>query len=773
MHSVRMLGAAVRLKGRNALKRAPDMGYVPDATETLCRSSRLLWVIPMSLGIVFSCASTHASDPEVAKVGEKSAAVERPLNFENDIIPILTRYGCNTSGCHGKADGQNGFKLSVFGFDPEADHHAITAEARGRRIFPSVPEQSLFLQKASGGLPHGGGVRLTPDRPEYETLRRWISSGVPIGSDLDPRIVSIRLNPQVAQLRMKQTQPLQVIAIFTDGYEKDVTDLATFQSNNEGLARVDDQGLVTIGSAPGDVAIMASYLGAVDVFRALVPSQETSGSGVEMVDANVIDRLVHSKLRQLKLQPSGAADDATFLRRVYLDILGTLPTPSESRQFLSNPSPDRRTALVESLLQRPEYADYWGLKWSDLLRVNRLELGRKHAYMYYRWIRDSFAENKHLDRFAEELLTAEGPVNEQPAALFYKVVSDPKQMASTLSQALLGVRIDCAQCHHHPYDRWGQDDYYGMQAFFNEVAFKTSSQGDVLVRTGTVKAIHPRTQKNVAPRALGEPIDAASETAGAPPDGWRRELSRWTIDKRNPYFARNMANRIWAHLMGRGLVEPVDDVRMTNPPSNPELLDALANYLIENDFDQQALIRLITSSNTYQRDCQPNPSNQDDQQNYSRYPMTQLGAEVLFDAVCQTTGIAEKFAGVPEGSRAIQLWDSQVPHYFLQLFGRPMRTTACECERVAEPTVSQVLHMLNSPEIQSKLSHDGGLLARLSELDDEALLEELSLTFFCRFPRPEEMRLGVEHLKKVAERRHGVEDLAWSMMNSLEFLFKH
>lgn len=728
--------------------------------------------------MLFVAASVRATDPEVTRVGEPrtSAAgnsADRPLNFENDIIPILTRYGCNTSGCHGKAEGQNGFKLSVFGFDPKADHLAITAEARGRRIFPTVPDQSLFLQKASGGLPHGGGVRLTPDRPEYETLRQWISLGAPIGSDSDPRIVAIRLNPQVAQLGMKQTQPLRVIATFTDGYEKDVTDLATFQSNNEGLARVDDAGLVTIGSAPGDVAIMASYLGAVDVFRALVPGQAESISDVGMVDANVIDQLVHAKLRQLKLQPSSAVDDATFLRRVYLDILGTLPTPNEAKQFLSNPSPDRRTALVERLFARPEYADYWGLKWSDVLRVNRLQLGRKHAHMYYRWIRDSFAENKPLDRFAEELLTAEGPVNEQPAALFYKVVSDPKQMASTLSQALLGIRIDCAQCHHHPYDRWGQDDYYGMQAFFNEVAFKTSSQGEVLVKTGTGKAIHPRTQKTVAPRALGEPMVPDSQTLSTPSSGWRSELSRWIIDKRNPFFARNMANRIWAHFMGRGLVEPVDDVRMTNPPTNPELLDALANYLIDNDFDQQALIRLITSSNTYQRACQPNPSNQNDQQNYSRYPMTQLGAEVLFDAVCQTTGVAEKFAGVPEGSRAIQLWDSQVPHYFLQLFGRPMRTTACECERVAEPTVSQVLHMLNSPEIQSKLSHDGGQLARLSELDNEPLIEELSLMFFSRFPNPDEKRMGIEYLQKVADRRRGIEDLAWGMMNSLEFLFKH
>jgi hypothetical protein len=742
--------------------------------------------VPSAVGAEPSASTAKAGANTAAALAPAALAADRPLNFENDIIPILTRYGCNTSGCHGKAEGQNGFKLSVFGFDPKADHFAITAEARGRRIFPAAPESSLLLRKADGGLPHGGGVRLTPDRPEHVTLLRWIAEGAPIGSPSDPRIVSIRLGPQQAQLAMGSKQPLTVTATFSDGYEKDVTELATYQSNNEGLARVDDHGMVTIGIAPGDVAVMASYLGSVDVFRALIPAEEKLAAGdaasdkldetvapeASSSDANLVDRFVHAKLRQLKLRPSSPADDATFLRRVYLDVIGTLPTADEARKFLGDPAPDRRAKLVETLFKRPEYGDYWGLKWSDVLRVDRLQLGRKNAYLYYRWVRDSFAHNKPLDRFAAELLTAEGPIQDTPAALFYKVVSDPKQMASTLSQSLLGVRIDCAQCHHHPYDRWGQDDYYAMQAFFNEVAFKPSPQGELLVRTGTGKSIHPRTQKEVAPRPLGEP---ASDAAGASDasDGLRRDLARWVTDKQNPYFARNMANRIWAHFMGRGLVEPVDDMRMTNPPTNPELLDALANHLIEKDYDQQALIRLITSSETYQRDCQPSASNASDQQNYSRYPMTQLGAEVLYDAVCQTTGVAEKFSGVPDGARAIQLWDSQVPHYFLQLFGRPMRTTACECERVAEPTVSQVLHLLNSPQIQSKLAHEGGHVAEWVELPDDKLVEELTLTFFARFPTDEERRIATGHLTKAKERRVAVEDLAWGMMNSLEFLFKH
>ncbi|MEQ1826099.1 MAG: DUF1553 domain-containing protein [Pirellula sp.] len=733
-------------------------------------------VVFMVSFIVFSTLSGLGTEPDTKVTLADANASERPLNFENDIVPILTKYGCNNSGCHGKAEGQNGFKLSVFGFDPQADHRAITREGRGRRIFPASPHHSLFLEKASGGLPHGGGVRITPDRPEYATLARWISLGSPLGSPNDPHIASIEISPKSARLAMGQTQSLKVLAKFSDGWQTDVTELSSFQSNNEGLANVDERGLVSAGQIPGDVAVMATYLGQVDVFRALVPSERVKSakeSPADFVEGNFIDGQINSKLRLLNLQPSQIADDASFMRRVYLDIIGTLPTSNEARQFLCDVSAGRRGDLVERLLKRAEYADYWGLKWSDVLRVNRLELGRKNAYSYYRWIHDSFASNKHLNQFADELLTAEGPIQEQPAAIFYKAVSDPKQMASTLSQAMLGVRIECAQCHHHPYDRWGQEDYYGMQAFFNEVAFKTTTQGEALVDTGTSKSVNPRTGLPVVAHALGEKVLSGATGESNSQGNIRRELSTWMTGKNNPYFARNMANRIWAQFMGRGLIEPVDDVRMTNPASHPELLDALADYLIQNDFDQQALIRLITSSATYQRSSEPNESNADDQQNYARFPLKRLDAEVLFDAVCQTTGVTEKFAGVPDGSRAIQLWDSHVPHYFLQLFGRPVRATACECERATEPTVSQVLHVLNSPEIQSKLSHEGGRLAKLGRLPDSQLTEELYLTFFARLPSPEEYKVAVEHFRKQSNRKVALEDLAWSMMNSLEFLFNH
>ncbi len=745
------------------------------------KKDRRNWQAGFGLGLPIALCLLQALPPQTAAASD---AAPRSLNFENDIIPILDRYGCNSSGCHGKAEGQNGFKLSVFGFDPAADYRALVMEGRGRRVFPAAPGRSLLLRKVGGGTPHGGGVRIDPQRPEFQTLYDWIATGAPFGSPDDPRVVAIDVQPDEGQLATGSRQPLSVTATWSDGQQQDVTQLASFQSNNEGLATVDEQGLVTSGDAPGSVAVMATYLGHVDVFTAIIPRSESriaappvdvtvAGAATVSIpptERAVIDTLVDRRLRTLNIPPSPPVDDATYLRRVFLDIIGTLPTAQESRTFLADTRPDRRRRLVDALLQRPEYADYWALKWADLLRVNRRALGRKNAYRYYQWIRESFANNIKLDQFARELITAEGPIDENPAAHFYKVVSKPNEMASTVSQVFLGVRIECAQCHHHPFDRWSQADYYGMQAFFTEVAFKPTSQGESLVNIGKAKTKHPRTGELVKAHALAEPVQDGPEAGDR-----RKRLAGWMTSAQNPWFARNLANRLWAHFLGRGLVEPVDDFRLTNPPSNAPLLDGLANLLIENDFDQQAVIRLITSSATYQRSSSPNASNHSDRQAYSRYPLKRIEAEVLFDAVCQTTGTSEKFRGVPAGSRAIQLWDSEVPHYFLRLFGRPVRATACECERVAEPTVGQVLHVLNSPDIQAKLAHAGGRVANLERQfsQPDMLVEELYLTFFNRPPDEAERNTAIEYLQRHQDRRVAAEDLAWSMLNSLEFLFNH
>jgi hypothetical protein len=716
-----------------------------------------LWLAP---------GASPAADPSAT-----APPSARRFNFENDIVPILNRYGCNASGCHGKAEGQNGFKLSVFGFDPAADHAALTQESRGRRIVPVVPDQSLLLSKASGKVPHGGGIRLARNSDDYRTLRDWIVAGLPFGSADDPRVVSITVEPREQQLAMRGRQPLRVIGTFSDGRKEDVTRHSRFQSNHEGLGTVDESGLVTAGESPGEVAIMATYMGAVDVFRAIIPRPEKIEPYPALAAHNFIDPLVWQKLRKLNIAPSDLATDAEFLRRVSLDVIGTLPTADEARAFLNDTRPDKRTRLVDSLLQRPEYADFWALKWADVLRVDRQALGHKRAYDYYRWIRDSFADNKPYDQFCRELLTAAGPVSDAPAASFFKAVNQPGAMASTLSQVLLGVRIECAQCHHHPFDRWSQTDYFGMTAFFTQVQFKNSSRGETLLASADAATTHPRTGQRVFAFPLGsEP--AKENVAG----DRRQQLAAWMTSPDNPWFATNFVNRMWAHFAGRGLVEPVDDLRLTNSPSNSELLDALARHFVSSKYNVHDLIRTITASRVYQLSATPNETNASDDRNFSRAYFKPLAAEVMLDAVCQTTGVPEKFSGVPAGYRAIQLWDSQVAHYFLKLFGRPTRVTACECERSVEPSVAQVLHVLNSPELHAKLTHEAGRIARLagSGADDAALIDELYLTAYSRFPTDTERQTVAEYLKSLSNtRRRAAEDILWSLMNTPEFLFNH
>jgi hypothetical protein len=700
------------------------------------------------------------------------AAAPRRFNFENDVTPIFSRHGCNSSGCHGKAEGQNGFKLSVFGFDPAADYAALVKEARGRRLFPSAPEYSLLLRKASGQVAHGGGVRVPAGSPDYETLRAWVAAGAPFGATTDPRVESVRVEPRERILTPGGLQQLRVVARYTDGREADVTALARFQSNNDGLAMVSAGGLVTAGDAPGEAAVMAGFLNAVDVFRVVVPRAERVENYPAVPENNFIDRLVFAKLRKLNVVPSDLCDDAEYLRRVYLDVIGTLPTPAEARRFLDDDRADKRARLVDELLERPEYADYWALQWSDLLRVDRQALGPKRAYAYYQWVRDEVAANRPYDQFAREVVTAEGPLSEVAPANFYKAVPKPGEAASTLSQVFLGVRIACAECHHHPFDHWSTADYYGMTAYFSGVAVKPADGLEAVFADGPATAKNPRTGEEAFAHPLGEP----APTAAPAPGDRRAELADWLTRPDNPYFARCLANRLWAHFLGRGLVEPADDVRTTNPPSNPELLDALAKDFVEKKYDVKALIRTITASRVYQLSSKPNATNERDEQNYSRALFKRIPAEALLDMVCQTTGVGERFAGMPAGTRAVQLWDSKESHYFLKVFGRPERVSACECERNHEPSTAQVLHLLNAPEIQAKLSHEAGYVARLAKRqpDDAALVEELYLTFYARRPTDAERATAVEFLQRRKDnRREAAEDLAWTLMNTLEFVFNH
>lgn len=691
--------------------------------------------------------------PVILLAAPSPAFAADSFHFENDILPILSRYGCNSSGCHGKAEGQGGFKLSVFASDPEADFNALAKEGRGRRIFPAKPEESLFLRKGTGKTAHGGGTRIPFGGEDYRVLRDWIGAGMPIGSPDAPRVISLRVEPVERVMTPKAEQQLKVFARYSNGIEKDVTRHARFQSNTEAVASVNAVGLVTTHDVPGEAAVMAAYLGEVSMFRVMVPRPGAPATNT-LPQFNLIDKLVDAKLAKLNIAPSGLCDDADYLRRVYLDLTGTLPTSEESRKFLADTAKDKRAKLVESLLEKPEFADLWALRWADLLRVDRQPLGHQRAHLYYKWIRDSIATNKPFDQFARELVTAEGPAGEVGPVNFFKVVTKPGEVASTVSQVFLGVRITCAECHHHPFDRWKQSDYYGMSAYFT-----------------TGGTTHPRTKKEVFAHALGTEMPTTN------PNGDRRvPFAEWMTKPDNPFFARNLANRVWAWTLGRGLVEPVDDVRATNPPSNPELLDALAKYLVENKYDVRKLIILIVSSRVYQTSVAPNATNEKDERNFSRAYFKRPDAEVLCDMISQALGVPEKFPGSPGVTRAVQLWDSKARSDFLKLFGRPNRVTACECERTREPSVSQVLNLLNSTEIQAKLTHEAGTVARLvrAEKDDAKLVGELYLIFFARLPTTAETATGVKHLKKYPNnRRAAVEDLAWALMNSTEFLFNH
>jgi len=698
--------------------------------------------------------------------------VRRDFHFERDIIPLMSKHRCNSSGCHGKAEGQNGFKLSVFGFDPGADHESLTRQGRGRRTNTAAPSTSLLLTKASGLLPHGGGVRIAKGTREYNRLLGWIEAGTPVGSDSDPRIERIEIQPKDRQLEMLWQQQLRVTATYSDGSSEDVTSTAAYQVNNDGLADVDGQGLVSVGEHPGQVAVMASYMGQVATFQALIPQRvaQSTNLAVSFPANNAIDHEVNRQLRKLRIAPSARANDAEYARRAYLDIIGMLPTADETAKFLNDDSADKRQRLVDDLLHRPEYADVWALRWGDVLRVDRQKLGHKNAQSYYRWIREQFETNRPFDEVARSIVTASGPLSQQPAGHFYQVVTKPGERASTLSQVFLGTRIACAECHHHPFDRWSQTDFYGMASFFQPVSPKTTTRGTLLAVSKTKPLVHPRTKSPVLPHPLGESIpDDLLETDP------RLELANWMTADDNPFFARAIANRVWAKFLGRGLVEPVDDFRETNPPSNPQLLDALAKHFVKSNFDLHELIRYITASEAYQRSSEPNTSNMGDEMNYSRALLKRMDAEVLYDAINQVTGSSDKFQGVPKGARAVELWDSEVRHEFLSLFGRPQRKTSCECERGGQPSVSQVLHVLNSPNLEAKLQHPQGQVMQLTRQhsDNVELATAMYLTFFARGPSPDELREASEHLSLSSDRPAAAVDLAWAMLNSLEFLFNH
>ncbi|GIX05564.1 MAG: S-layer protein [Planctomycetaceae bacterium] len=707
-------------------------------------------------------------------------AHEQPVNFPNQVVPIFTKLGCNGGGCHGKASGQNGFKLSLLGFHPEDDYEFLVKEGRGRRLMPLAPEQSLLLTKPVGQSPHGGGKRLEVDSDEYRLLVRWLRQGMPFGTGQDPHVVAIRCRPAARLMQRGQEQQIAVDALYSDGRIEDVTRRALFEPNDAEMAEVSVRGLVKVHDLAGEVAIMARYQGQVAVFRATIPL------GAEITQRppvhNFIDELIQQKLDMLGIPASALADDATFLRRVCIDLTGRLPAEDEVTAFLSDPRPEKRQALIERLLNSPAYADTFANKWNMVLRNrNRGNDQRTTTFAFYRWIWNSLYENKPYDQFVREIITAAGDAEEHPPVTWYREVDQVNEQVEDVAQLFLGLRIQCARCHHHPFEKWSQDDYYGFAAFFSRVGKKNLSFGQTPLRDrrvfhqeGIAQARNERTGKMLPPTELG----GRSLTIPAEEDP-RVALADWMARPDNPYFARAIVNRYWKHFFGRGLVDPEDDMRETNPPSHPELLERLARAFIESGFDLKQLCRWICQSSTYQLSAEPNAHNMRDKQNFSRFYPRRLSAEVLYDAFHQVTGTQVTIGGLPPGIGALQVPDPSLVQnvYFLKVFGQPQADTACECERSMEANLAQSLHLLNGAEIQAKIAANDARPARWAadqQRSAEDKVRELYRWVYAREPQADELQVALAHLEKHRDQpRQAWEDLMWALLNTKEFLFNH
>jgi hypothetical protein len=735
-------------------------------------------VRPLKSGTAQITAVHPSGLSSVMKVLVENAEGDLAVNFPTQVVPIFTKAGCNAGGCHGKSGGQNGFSLSLLGFEPGEDFEYIVQEARGRRISVAAPDQSLLLLKATGAVPHGGGKRLTVGESSYEVIRRWIAAGAAPGDPNVKRVADIEVLPAERIMPRNSQQQLVVIARYTDGTTEDVSELAQYKLSEPDMAEVSETGLVKTGGRPGDVAVMVSYQSHVAVFRAILPLGAPMDSVPE--PRNFVDELVAKKLRLLGLPPSPVSDDAAFLRRVTVDVAGRLPTRDEAEAFLTDSSTDKRDRAIDRLATSTDYADNFAGKWSAILRNQRTdETLRRGNYAFHRWIRQALYENMPYDQFVGAIVAAAGEVGSHPPVAWYRQVDELNEQAEDTAQLFLGQRIQCARCHHHPLEKWSQDDYYGFAAFFSRIGRKPGLEpGEVRIvhQNGPASATNPKTTAAVRPAGLGAPA------ADLPPtEDPRESLVAWMTAPDNPFFARALVNRYWKHFFGRGLVDPEDDLRETNPATNPELLDALAAHFVKNGFNLQDLVKTICKSNTYQLSAEPNEYNADDRQNFSRYYPRRLSAEVLLDAIDVLFGQPTKFPGLPPGTRAVQLPDSGFDSFFLTAFGRPQAVSACECERTGDASLVQSLHLTNSAALQQQLAADTGRAARLASdtaRNYDEKIRELYLTAFAREPQQEERERLTSYFSAVAPgdgaaNRAAYEDALWALVNTKEFLFNH
>ncbi len=715
-----------------------------------------------------------------AKVVVEKFDVPHVWNYRNQVQSVLSKTGCNTGACHGAAAGKNGFRLSLRGYDPEGDFLTLTRQARGRRIVPHDPGRSLLLTKPTGAIPHKGGLRFREDSLEYRVIAEWIAQGQPGPSADDPKVTRLEILPAGVRLSAGDKQSLVVRAHFSDGHFEDVTRWAKYTSTNHTACSVDEQGLVSV-TGSGEAAIVAWYLAQNVAATVTVPYPQAVQSEAYTLasQANIIDQLVVDKLRALNMPPSPICTDGEYLRRAHLDTLGVLPTADETTRFLADVDPLKRQKLVDDLLTRAEFVDYWTYYWSDVLLLSGERLRPEALKSFSNWIRDKVASNAPWDQFVREIVTAKGSTVENGAANFYALHQDPLDMAETTSMAFLGMSINCARCHDHPLEKWTNDDYYGMASLFARVRgkgwggdFRSGDGNRTIFLADRGELIQPRIAKAQLPR----PLDGTALTFEDPADR-REHLAKWLTAPENPYFSRAVANRIWANFLGVGLVEKVDDLRLTNPASNEHLLSALADHLVQNQYDLKSLMRLILTSQTYQRSSHTLPENADDQRFYARCYPRRLKAEVLLDAVSDVTGVMNTFKDYPAGTRTLQLKDASVASYFLDAFGRPDRILTCTCERSDEPSMTQVLHLANGKTLLEKLEAKEGRIAKwvAEKTPPEQVVEQLFLTALSRVPTENEKSRIVPTVTDVpeSERRAALEDLMWSVLTSREFLFQH
>ncbi len=719
------------------------------------------------------CAVFARAEPESA------AAEVAVVDFENDLQPMFTRYGCNSGACHGKARGQGGFQLSLLGFDPQQDYDAIVKEGRGRRVFAGAPESSLLLAKPTTRVPHGGGKRLETGSPEYQTLMNWVRQGLPRKAPGAATLESINVIPAAAVLAAEQTQTLTVTARYSDGTERDVTRLTAFQSNEAPIAAVDESGTVTAGRITGDAAIMARFMGQIAVSEITIPRAEAIAADfyASLSRSNFIDELVWQKLQRLNITPSAACDDHTFLRRATTDICGRIPAPDEVAAFLADTSSDKRASAVDRLLLEPDFADHWANKWADLLRPNPYRVGIKAVFNYDHWIRQSFHDRKPWDQFARELVSAQGSTFHNGAVTLFRDRRSPEELTTIVSQLFVGVRLECAKCHHHPFEKWGQDDFYSFAAYFAEIGQKgtgvsppISGSEEFIYRGNKGKVHHPVTNEVMKAR----PLFGEASPTGDDQD-LRAVLAEWLTSPQNHLFAEVMANRVWADLMSRGLVEPVDDLRATNPPTNAPLLKALGEHFRDSRYSLTELVRVIANSQVYQLSSLPNETNAGDTRNYSRHYRHRLRAEILLDAVAQVTGIPQDLEAMPPDSSSKQMWTVRADSVFLDTFGRPDPNLDPPCERTSDSTVVQGLHLMNSEKLSQDIANEKGRAALLadSQKSNHEIASELYRLVFGRDPVPDESALVTELLSaEGAVRRQVIEDLTWAMVNSAEFVFQ-